>query len=340
MKAGVFGIAASLVMMSLMVVSINAAITPMTVDLVAGKNTVVGSVTVTNDDTNVYVTYTTFDDWFILETHLHLAADFDGFPTAGNNNPKVGRFDYGDSFSVESETQSVTYTFDISEMRDSIGLPGDEDCFLIAAHAVVARVVDGEIEDEETAWGDGDRFTQRGSWAMYFEYCLQEDDDPPTGDETAYGLSLNGDETCFLDIDDGNGPGEINRWGWSNGPYDPYERFDITYELWAGAADCDTEKGTLVGTVTLFYDNREETLDVTYNVDAPYTLLQVHIHVGFEYLPRLNGDLTSANGQFLVVESSLGGVSQYSTTINDPGLTESGTVEDFYIVTHAKVGGF
>ena len=59
-------------------------------------------------------------------------------------------------------------TFEIP-LGDIDGGVSPSDTVAIAAHA--------EVEDggrEEGAWGEGTRFVERGNWAMYFTYAVQE----------------------------------------------------------------------------------------------------------------------------------------------------------------------
>lgn len=102
------------------------------VDLIAGQHYLAGSVEVSFDESNMYVTYTTEDGWVLTETHLHVAAEFDGFPFAGSTyNPAIGHFSYSENHEYPGET-SYTYTIPKDELPDLIG-----DCYFIAAHAVV-----------------------------------------------------------------------------------------------------------------------------------------------------------------------------------------------------------
>ena len=73
----------------------------------------------------------------------------------------------------------------------------------------------------------------------------------------------------------------FDNWGWTNliGPGE-YE-----WPLWAGAAQCDTENGTLVGSVTVIYDD-DGYVNVTYNVDAPYYLSETHVYAGYDMFPQ------------------------------------------------------
>ncbi len=71
-------------------------------------------------------------------------------------------------------------------------------------------------------------------------------------------------------------------WGWTNpiivggGPY--------VWDLWAAAGQCDTDNGTLVGTVTVTFSpaggSGRYNVIVDFDVDLPYTIEETHVHVG------------------------------------------------------------
>lgn len=94
--------------------------------------------------------------------------------------------------------------------------------------------------------------------------------------ETAYALGADG--ICFT-----------NNWGWSN----PILPGEYTWNLWAGAGQCDTSKGTLVGSVHVVYDEVTYEVTVTFHVNAGYMLKEQHVYVGSE--PKLDG---TAPGQY------------------------------------------
>jgi len=134
--------------------------------LIAGRKTAVGSVTVSNDDQNLYVEFSTENDWSIAETHLQVGESLDDFPLAGRQgNPVPGKFDYKDRH--DPLTTSYEYTIPLGDWE-----PGD--VLMIAAHASVERWVDGEPVQQEGAWGAGERFTTRGNWAMYSTYTVED----------------------------------------------------------------------------------------------------------------------------------------------------------------------
>ncbi len=132
--------------------------------------------------------------------------------------------------------------------------------------------------------------------------------------------------TCFRCMDfDGDGKGDFKNWGWSNGPLavDPVYTFDI----YAGAAKCDINKGTLVGTLTVDYDG--STATVTYMMNEGWTMGFAQLYVGSEPLPRNSLDeYTTSPGQFPLIEY----VEGPTHTFTVPGLSG-----DIYVVAHADV---
>ena len=128
-----------------------------TMDLYAGKNTIVGLVVVSNDATNLYVQYVTTGGWTIEETHLAVATDLSDIPQ-NHGGPIVGKFQYKETSAPG--TTEVTYTIPLSSF-------GAGQTLFIAAHAVV---VNGRAS--ETAWAGclvSNPFPG-ANWAMYFTY--------------------------------------------------------------------------------------------------------------------------------------------------------------------------
>jgi hypothetical protein len=136
---------------------------PLSTDLIAGQKIDAGNVEVCNDDTTLTITYEATFPWCLLKTDLHVATSRSGIPRNRPGNPIPGRFDYGDEHDCAG-----TAAFEISlDEIDGGVIPGDT--VAIAAHA--------DVEDgarEEGAWGKGTRFVERGNWAMYFTYEVQE----------------------------------------------------------------------------------------------------------------------------------------------------------------------
>ena len=122
-----------------------------------------GDVLIWIEDETVHVQFKTEDDWTLLESHLHIDSSgakgdgLDDFPTTKKGLPKIGLFEYQNLH--DSLTTEYLYTETVEGLHDDA-------LFYIAAHAVVTSAVNGI----ESAWGNGIRFTEKRSWAMYISY--------------------------------------------------------------------------------------------------------------------------------------------------------------------------
>jgi len=162
---------------------------PYTIDLLAGQHKLAGKVMVSSDNTNLLVTYKVNSGWTMTASHLYVGF-CDQMPTTRKGNPKIGRFPYKEDHGTG-----------VSEYSYSIPLDEINDCFCLAAHAVVGcgdefieptepnptppivtvapenvttsknAANDGDNNcSEETAWAKGTEFPGN-SWAMYTEFC-------------------------------------------------------------------------------------------------------------------------------------------------------------------------
>ena len=131
-----------------------------TVELIAGQDQVVGTVTVTNDESTVTVTYALDGDaveagWGIYETHLYVGARDDLPLTRPNRrlggefqaNPIPGQFPYGDDLLPGVDEWSLS--IGLAELEVEVHYEVH-----IAAHAVVKRHTRGAAEDA-TIFGVG-----------------------------------------------------------------------------------------------------------------------------------------------------------------------------------------
>ena len=130
--------------------------------LVAGQTINAGTVTVTNDDAFIYVTYTTANGWMLTQTHLYVGACA-LIPVNGPGNPMPGQFPYSGT-----HNNITTYTYQVPISQIPAG-----GCGCIAAHAVVVKLnSSGQVINQQTGWGQGIRINPNGgNWGMKFEYC-------------------------------------------------------------------------------------------------------------------------------------------------------------------------
>jgi hypothetical protein len=138
---------------------------PFSTDLIAGQRIDAGDVEVCNDDATLTVIYEATFPWCLLETDLHVARSESDIPQTGTGNPMTDEFEHGDGYGGCLDGPA-TFEIPLDEIDGGVG---HGDSVVIAAHA---EVEDGERQ--ESAWGKGTRFVARGSWAMYFEYTVQE----------------------------------------------------------------------------------------------------------------------------------------------------------------------
>ena len=146
-----------------------ACVTATETPLLAGQTINGGSVTVWNDENNVYVAYQTTGNYLLKKTHLYLGS-CSGIPVNNAGNPKIGNY----PFKTDHGAGLGLYVYTIS--RSSL----PEGCLCVSAHAeIVAYGAGGTVIFSQTAWGQGTQINNGGSWAMKFGYCQQDCDGGP-----------------------------------------------------------------------------------------------------------------------------------------------------------------
>lgn len=136
--------------------------TPTEVTLIAGQTIDAGTISVTNDSVNIYVTYTTTNGWVLTQTHLYVG-DCALIPVNNPGNPLPGQFPY-----TSAHNNVTTYTYTVPLSRIPAG-----SCGCIAAHSVVKKYnSSNQVIDTQTGWGNGVRINLTGgNWGMKFDYC-------------------------------------------------------------------------------------------------------------------------------------------------------------------------
>jgi|UniRef100_A0A7C6A9T6 hypothetical protein len=133
-----------------------------TFEIIAGQYIPVGMLEVWSDQGYIFVRYQTFDNWYLTETHLHLAMDWRQIPQNRNGNPIPGHFAYQMEHSYVNE-----YTYQIP-LNDGKGIPPYG-----AAHCKVVKIENGKPVQEETGWARNKvppyRRFPGNNWAYYFE---------------------------------------------------------------------------------------------------------------------------------------------------------------------------
>ena len=132
-----------------------------TVTLFGGQTIDTGTVTISNDASNLTITYTTNDPWVITAVHLAVADSLAGIPQNHNHNPLPGHFPINSTFNPPVTT--ITYTIPLDGF-----FPGET--LFIGAQAEVQAP--GTQDGSQTAWGFGPRFGGH-NWATYINYDVQ-----------------------------------------------------------------------------------------------------------------------------------------------------------------------
>jgi hypothetical protein len=247
-----------------------------TFTIYGGQTIEVGTLTVSNDEDEIFVTYDlSGTDWYLDETHLYVGSA-EGIPTTGSGNPKIGHFPYAESHNMEQ-----VYTYTLS--RDNF-----EDCFAVAAHAVVEQYdANGNKIGEETAWADGGTEFDGKRWGWFLsEYCV-EDCVPDFVCDGAYGYRKL-TSTCFTDYG-------LNNFGWTNGTFtnNPPAGYCFPTYLSPCPTSCENNYENVIGLARIKYvDNLNIGIEFSDIVDG-YTLKEAYVYIGTEPLPQVNGQYTS-----------------------------------------------
>ena len=227
------------------------------VTLTAGQHIDVGTITVSNDETNLYVIYETTGNWVITETHLYVGPEA-GIPLNNSGNPRIGHFPY---HGVDDEP----FTIPLADLGDD---------FVIVAHAVVDKVINGQTVQSETAFGCGE-FTFPGNrWGCYFDYEKQECEEEEC--IIVFGRKEGGNQTECLN----------SSLGWSSWFF--YYYIDEQTNGWRGYSqinlyanvldNCDLTNAIEVGRIEV--RTVSGGLSFTYVLNEGYSLDEISLYVG------------------------------------------------------------
>ncbi len=287
--------------------------------LLAGQTLAVGEICARIDGADLTFRYRLTDGWELMETHLWAGRSLSDMPQTRTGNPKPGLFPWGGT--------ATGTTFEVRVPFATFGLtPRQTACpdlqLMVAAHAAVRKRLQDGVWQQETAWGDGTRFVEQGSWGMWFGLTLRcgPDGPAPVCGETAFAWHLRSGQ-CFIGSPWVTGPA---RWGWTNGPF---AEGTYTFQLWAGAAQCIQSRGAHVGDVTLRYT--AGTAEVIVTARSPFSFAATHLYVGNEPLPRSRGEYTVSPGLFPFQHALIPGTTRDSYVV-------TGLTGPIWLVLHAE----
>lgn len=197
--------------------------TPNVSTLWAGKTIDAGTVTVTNDDEFIYLTYQLSGEWLLKEVHLYVL----NYAPTSRLAPGLAPFNSG---ILPSGT--TFYTFSVPNTYEC------DQMLYLQAHAAIYKVDQfGNVIESQTGFGGDITWPKKASWYGNIAYtiCCEDNEEPCYQYETAFGGNT-------------EGPGKGAWWFYYDG--------DGVETIWAGQI---IEVGTveLVGemlTITLTND--------------------------------------------------------------------------------------
>jgi hypothetical protein len=303
---------------------------PVTWTLWAGQTIAAGTVTVENDSTNLYVTYTlTYPGATFGTLHMWAGNDLTNLPKNSQGVPVNGQFPYKTTSDPTYVPGGVEYTFTVT--LDSLGIVDVAAACPLTLYVVTHAEVnidtddDGVADRHETAYGgDQNGNPDRGRWWYYGAYCLTCQFNPQTTFACNTAFAKGG--YVFVTDKKSNPEGlkslnlTRNRWGWA---VNVTATGTTTHHVWAGAGLNKTSNGMLVGTATVAWDGNYAT--VTYSLTSPNVMEEVHIYAGD------SAPTTTAPGQYGNTAYFDPKTSTYSTTLAASDTNGDG----IWIIAHA-----
>ncbi len=276
--------------------------------LIAGQTINAGTLCVTNDKDNLYLTYDLTNNLdTISEIHVWIGSDLANLPKTKKGIPIPGQFPFIRSFNPAVNSYTLVVPFDDLMVQDGYEnlCPAGKSLYIVA-HA--ATNVSGQAQ---TAFG-GDQcyntlLTEPGRWWCLGSYavCCDPDNPPPppvTRCDTAFAkgndaIGPDYDHWVFTK-DSKSNPESLpslnlirNRWGWALNikAVGTYE-----YDIYAGAGLNYTSKGYKAGKLVVDWDG--SLLIITYNLATGITMREVHIYAS-DFKPTV-----TAPGQYGYIE--------------------------------------
>lgn len=136
---------------------------PMVVDLLTGPHRTVGTVTVTNDESLLYVTLSLNHPWILGQSKLAVASSLENFPRP--HRPRRTDLFFRTWHQGERE-----FVYEIP--LEQAWYLGNEDLFISVGLVIHRLTLGGRPISARFAWADGERFPRFG-WRTYFVYTVQ-----------------------------------------------------------------------------------------------------------------------------------------------------------------------
>lgn len=222
----------------------------------AGQNVNAGSLIITNDAQNLYVTYSLTNGWLLNATHLHIASNLAGIPKNRQGIPIPGQFAYSNTF--DPRVTEYTYQFSLASLNLTYGSN-----IVVAAHAEVVKPLSDNTLQKETAWGGANP----GGGPRWWHYANFTVIAPPTNPDPVFNT-----ETAMLRMNDM--PNDFSN-PWGTHPWFTYvnlipESAQQTFYFYAA-------QHYRVGEAKIWKD--AGFMYVKIDLDAPYKMSETHLNV-------------------------------------------------------------
>lgn len=286
------------------------------------QTTNAGSVTISHDDSLLYVTYNSTNSQ-LFEVYVWAGTDLSLVPKNSSGFLLPGQFPYGD-FADGASTFSFTIPLsEISELEaGTCGVP-----ISVIAYAEVSVNGVGGVAYAGANDAPGPLIPEVSQTAYYASYnltCCDDGggEDPPAPIPTVKVGGAFAKGGWVFTTDKKSNPEKLpslkltrNRWGWA---INVKSEGTTTYEIWANAGLNDTSKGVLVGTVSVTY-TKAEGISLTYDYLPGYGMTETHIYVNdckprhiapglFGYTKEFEGYATEFSEDFTVSDRNRDGI--------------------------------
>ncbi len=291
-----------------------------TYTLWSGGTVDVGTETVANDGTNLYVTFTTTGLFGKLSVWAGTDSTLYPTPIPGNA-PQPDLFPYQADFTTTGGVNTYTFVIPLANIP-FYAKCGDK--IYVLAHAMVKI-----FGNYGPAWGGDLKITGKPIfYSRYATGCCEVTPPPPPTELMGTAFAKGG---WVFTTDTKSNPEKLpslkltkNRWGWA---INLKQAGIITYDMWVGAGLNNTSKGKKVGTVTINYTGTQAT--VTYNLLSGYAIEEGHIYAG-DFVPT-----TLAPGQYGNTFYYIPFATTFSTTIDVTDTNGDGV----WFIVHSIVYG-
>lgn len=289
----------------------------------ANKTTSIGSVTVSNDAENLYVTVNAVQDFRdVLENiKVWVGDNLDLLPKTSNNTPIAADFPFKANATGNSHTLTIPFSsIDVYN--------GKITCNNSSLYVFVHVDISISGSSQATAWGGCLPGKDSPNWYFYDTYVTGCCGTPPPSDNCFAQTAFAKGGWVFT-TDKKSNPESLpslgltkNRWGWA---INIKSAGTTTYPIYAGAGLNVTSKGKLAGTLTISWDGSNAT--VAYSMNSGFNLAAAHVYAGD------NKPTTIAPGQYGNTISFNPHASSYTETY----AVSDSNGDGIWIIAHAGV---